>query len=142
MFEGSKEINSFQQFEVPKEELFFEFFRSSKPGGQNVNKVSSGIRLRWNVRKSGILTEEQKEKIIKRYPKKITNKGDLIIECEESRSQLKNKKIALERFNKILENSLKEEKRRKKIKPSKDAIEARLKEKKEISEKKEEDKSQ
>ena len=61
MDEKFKKIEN--KVEIPLEELNFDFFRSSGPGGQNVNKVSTGVRVRWNIEKSEILTDEQKEKI-------------------------------------------------------------------------------
>lgn len=137
MDEMFEKINFVQNIEIPLEELSFDFFRSSGPGGQNVNKVSTGVRIRWDIERSDILTEEQKEKIRKKYPKKITKEGNFIMECEETRSQSKNKEIVLGRLNDLINETLKPEKKRKKTRPPKNAIEKRLKAKKEISEKKE-----
>lgn len=136
MDEKFEKINNKHSFEIPPEELSFDFFRSSGPGGQNVNKVSTGVRVRWNIKESEILTEEQKEKIKKRYPKKITKEEDFIIECEETRSQLRNKEIAIKMLYELLEKGLRKEKKRSRTKPPNSAIEKRIKEKKEISEKK------
>ena len=134
MAEEPQKINT--KTEIPQEEVSFDFFRSSGPGGQNVNKVSTGVRIRWNFEKSRILNDEQKDRIRKKYPNKVTKYGNLIIESEESRSQLKNKEIVILRLNQLLNEALKTEKKRKKRKPSRGAVEARIKTKKERSEKK------
>lgn len=124
------------KIEIPEEEMIFDFFRSSGPGGQNVNKVSTGVRVRWNINKTKTLEEDQKERIIKKYPNKITREGYFILESEETRSQFKNKEIIIERLYSLINEALKPEKQRKKIKPKKSLIEKRLKEKREISERK------
>lgn len=124
------------KIEIPEEEIVFDFFRSSGPGGQNVNKVSTGVRIRWAVNKSKLLNEDQREKIIKKYPNKITKEGDFVLESEETRSQSRNKEIVIERLHSLINEALKLEKERKKIKPKRSLIEKRLKEKREISERK------
>jgi ribosome-associated protein len=125
-----------KDFFIPKEELRFEFFRSPGPGGQKVNKVSSGVRVRFDIEKSKTLTEDQKEKIKNFYLKRITKEKELIVERQESRSQLKNKELAIERLQQLLKEGLREKKKRKKRKISKAQKEKRIQKKKMISKKK------
>jgi ribosome-associated protein len=110
--------------------------RSGGKGGQNVNKVSSKVELHFNIANSQIITEEVKAKLVKKLAKKITSEGDIIIVSQTDRSQLRNKKIAIEKLYEVLKNALKERKPRKATKPSKAAKEKRLKAKKIASEKK------
>ena len=118
-------------------ELTFSACRSSGPGGQNVNKVSTKIELRFNVGKSILLTEEEKEVIRDFLKNRINNEDELIILCQTERSQLKNKEKSIEKFYSLIEKALKPKKKRKPTKPSHGEKEKRLEEKRLKSEKKE-----
>ena len=111
-------------------EIWFSTSRSSGKGGQHVNKTESRVSLYFNVSESLLLSENQKSLIIKNLEGKLSQDFQLQIDVEESRSQLKNKKIALERFYNLLEKALFVPKNRKKTKPSKTAIKKRLNAKK------------
>lgn len=111
-------------------ELSFKAIRSSGAGGQHVNKVSSKIELTFDLKKSLGLSSFEKELLKKKLTSKLTNESVLILQCDALRSQHKNKKIALERFFKIIESGLKVPKKRKKTTPKKSAILNRLKNKK------------
>jgi len=100
------------RFFIPEEELTYEFFRSSGPGGQNVNKVNSGVRIRWRFEESKVLTEEEKEKVRKSLKNRINNEGDLIVENEETRSQIANRESAYENLVNLVNQALSEEKER------------------------------
>ena len=119
---------------IPENEIEIKFIRSSGPGGQNVNRRATKVQLRWNLNQSQILNEEQKERIRKRLP--ITKEEDLILESEETRYQARNKEIVIQRLNKLINQALKKRKKRVPTRPSRAARERRLKEKKQISEKK------
>lgn len=110
--------------------------RSSGKGGQNVNKVSTKIELVFDVNASELLSEEEKFKINEKLSNRISKEGKLILQSQESRSQLTNKEIAIKKLYKLLEAALKKEKPRKETKPSKAKKEQRLQIKKEVSEKK------
>jgi ribosome-associated protein len=110
--------------------------RSSGPGGQHVNKVSTKIELRFNIPDSGLLNDDQKELLLNKLKNKITQTGDLIITSQSTRSQLKNREAAIEKFFTTLENALKPKKKRKLTKPTKTSQEKRLEEKKKKTEKK------
>jgi ribosome-associated protein len=117
-------------------EFQFQFSRSSGPGGQNVNKVNSKVDLRFNIRNSQFLEETEKSTLLEKLSTKIDTEGNLIIQCQENRSQLQNKEIAVTKFYDLLKKAFHKKKIRKATKPSKGAIEDRLKSKKVQSEKK------
>ena len=119
-----------------KAELKFRTSRSSGPGGQSVNKVSTKVELLFDVWSSMTLLQRQKEIISEKIKNRINSEGVLQISCDETRSQLKNKEIAMERFFQLLEEALKPIKKRKPTKPSRASKERRLKTKKIKSEKK------
>ena len=117
-------------------ELKFKAIRSGGAGGQHVNKVSSKIELTFDISASKVLSEDQKELLIKKLSSRLTKENVLILFCDESRSQHKNKEIAIERFLEILKKGLTIPKKRKPTKVSKSAIRKRLEKKKKHSFKK------
>ncbi len=125
---------------IPKDlifnELVFKAVRSSGSGGQNVNKVSTKVELRFDVEHSEFLTGDEKARIFKKLKNRISNEGILIITSDKERTQLRNKNKAVELFFDLLEQALKKPKKRKKTKPTRASKEKRLKEKKVQSEKK------
>jgi ribosome-associated protein len=122
-------------------ELIFTSSRSSGPGGQHVNKVSSKVELRFNIPASGLLTDDQKQILLGRLKNRITADGDLILVSQESRSQLKNKQIVLEKFYNIIEKALKPVKKRISTRPTRSAKEKRLEMKRKLADKKDKRKS-
>lgn len=112
-------------------ELTFKATRSSGAGGQHVNKVSSRIELSFDLLNSQGLSDEEKLRLKEKLASRLTKEGMLLLSCSESRSQHKNKSIVIERFLDLIKDNLKVKKPRKKSKPSKGAIEKRLKSKKE-----------
>ncbi len=117
-------------------ELQFQTSRSSGPGGQNVNKLETRVTLRFNLQSSNVLSEEEKELLLKKWAKQLTNEGELLISSEAHRTQLRNKDEVIAKFRKAIEQAFTKPKPRKKTKPSKGAIEKRLTSKKNHSEKK------
>ena len=117
-------------------ELTFKTSRSGGKGGQNVNKVSTKVELNFDVLQSALLTGEQKEKVITKLRKRINKEGILQIVVQSERSQLYNKRLAINKFYELLQKSFQEKKKRKPTKPSKASIEKRLNEKKSTGEKK------
>lgn len=118
-------------------ELHFKAVRSSGPGGQNVNKVSSKVVLNFDLNNSNALTEEEKKIIAAKLATKLTSENTLILNCDEDRSQLKNKSIITKRFIELIENALIVPKKRKATKIPRSIIEKRIKEKRKNSEIKE-----
>ena len=118
------------------QELDYKAVRSSGAGGQNVNKVASKVELHFNLPASEAFSEEEKERLLKKLGNKLTNNDELILQCEESRSQHKNKEIVTQRFLDLIKESIVKPKVRRKTKPPKAAKLKRLKQKKILSEKK------
>lgn len=117
-------------------EVEFATSRSSGPGGQNVNKVNSKVTLRFDIRQSQLLTEEQKDVLLNKLASKLTTEGVLLLSVQESRSQLENKEGAIDRFEVLIRKAFTKPKPRKKTKPTKAAKEKRVTDKKQRSEKK------
>ena len=111
-------------------ELIFKAVRSSGAGGQHVNKVSSKVELSFNLKSSKGLNSIEKERILKRLSNRLTKENVLVLQCDESRSQHKNKALVIKRFFLLIENALKVPKIRRKTKPKRSAIEKRIKSKK------------
>lgn len=112
------------------QELNFKAVRSSGAGGQHVNKVSTKVELTFDVANSDSLSFEEKERIYRKLGHKLTKENALQLQCDESRSQHKNKELAIKRFIDTLESALKVRKKRRKTKPSRSSIEKRLTKKK------------
>lgn len=110
-------------------ELSFKAVRSSGAGGQNVNKVSSKVVLTFDVNASQCLSDEEKELISNKIKTKLTLENILILNCDEDRSQLKNKEIVIKRFLEIITKALIIPKPRKATKIPRSVIEKRLKDK-------------
>lgn len=111
-------------------EFGFKATRSSGPGGQHVNKTASKIELSFNIKNSEGLTDLEKDLLFRKLKSKISKDGTLTLQCSQTRSQFRNKAIAIEQATDLLKRSLKIVKPRKKTKPSKSAIEKRLNSKK------------
>lgn len=77
---------------IPSHELEITSSRAGGPGGQHVNKTSTRISIRWNIKTTNALTDEQKERVLEKLQSHLTTQGDLIIHSSESRSQFQNKK--------------------------------------------------
>jgi len=117
-------------------ELNFKAIRSSGPGGQHANKVSSKIELTFDLEKSIELNDNQKIRLLKSLANRLTKENVLILFCDESRSQHKNKQIVIQRFLDFISVGLIRPKKRKATKPSKASIQKRLNSKKRDSAKK------
>ena len=107
-------------------ELDFKAVRSSGAGGQNVNKVSSKVVLYFNLPTTQALSEEEKVLVRQRLSTKLTNDDILILNCDEDRSQLRNKEIVIKRFLQLMEHSLRVEKKRKPTKVPRAVIKKRI----------------
>lgn len=86
-------------------EIKFSFIASPGPGGQNVNKVASGVQLRFNVRHSQSLPDDVRERLISLVGKKLTTQGELIIKATRFRTQERNKQDALDRLQDLIKRA-------------------------------------
>jgi ribosome-associated protein len=118
------------------QELKFKAVRSSGAGGQNVNKVSSKVELTFDLQNSNSLSELEKSRLLKKLSSKLSKENILIMQCEETRSQHKNKELVIQKLLDTLEANLVIPKRRRKTKPTRSAIEKRLRSKKRAAQKK------
>lgn len=117
-------------------ELKFKAVRSSGAGGQNVNKVASKVVLSFDLWKSNALSEEEKLLLEQNLETRWTNDKILILNCDEDRSQLKNKEIVIKRFLQIIKQGLIVPKERKATRVPKSVIKKRIQNKRNLSEKK------
>ena len=115
-------------------ELQFKAVRSSGAGGQNVNKVSSKVVLSFDLKNANSLSIEEKLLLETNLSSRLTKDQILILNCDEDRSQLKNKEIVIKRFLTIIEQGLYIPKIRKATKIPKSVIRKRLKDKNNLSE--------
>ncbi|MFV8321542.1 alternative ribosome rescue aminoacyl-tRNA hydrolase ArfB [Flavobacterium sp. LB3P21] len=115
-------------------ELSFKAVRSSGAGGQNVNKVSSKVVLTFDLKNSQALTEEEKLLVETKLPSRLKTDLVLILNCDEDRSQFRNKEIVTKRFLELIKNALLIPKERRPTKIPKSVIRKRIKDKKNISE--------
>ncbi len=123
-------VKILNKISIPDDELTFSFSRSSKPGGQNVNKISSRVTLLFDVAESSGLTDHQRKVISKKLSTRISKEGILRIACQKYRSQKLNRTEAVARFTELLKNALSQKPPRKKTKIPGKAVKKRLETKK------------
>jgi ribosome-associated protein len=121
---------------IPERELTFTASRSSGPGGQNVNKVSTKVTLRFDLAGTASLTAEQKSRVRQQLKKVINSRGCLVIHEESTRSQAANRKRAIEKFAAMIARALKTQKKRVPTGVSRTQKKRRLEEKKIMAKKK------
>ena len=115
--------------DIPEGEIEFSAIRASGPGGQNVNKVSSAIHLRFDVRSSS-LPDAVKVKILRMRDTRISTEGVIVIKAQKFRSQEKNKLESLARLDELLQKSQHVETPRRQTRPSRSSVRKRLEGKK------------
>ncbi|MGH7663477.1 MAG: alternative ribosome rescue aminoacyl-tRNA hydrolase ArfB [Gemmatimonadaceae bacterium] len=121
---------------IPDRELEVRATRAGGPGGQHVNKSSTRIELRWNVLRTEALSAEQRARAREKLGARVDGEGYVRIVAAESRSQFRNRERAEARLAALLRDALAVPRARRKTRPRRAVLEARLREKKKRSEKK------
>ena len=119
---------------IPDDEISLEFVRASGPGGQNVNKVSTAVQLRFDAAGSDSLDAAVKERLLKIAGNRATAEGVIIIEAKRFRSQEKNRKDAIDRLAELVGKAAVRPSVRRKTRPTASSREKRLTQKKRRSE--------
>ncbi|MBN1144973.1 MAG: aminoacyl-tRNA hydrolase [Bacteroidales bacterium] len=117
-------------------ELIFSASRSSGPGGQHVNKVSTKVELRFDVLSSKLLTPEEKGLIMSKLAGKITKEDVLVLHSQTERSQYDNKIKVTEKFYRLILKALTPEKKRKPTRPTNASKQKRIETKRMLADKK------
>jgi ribosome-associated protein len=121
---------------LPGRELSWTASRSGGPGGQNVNKVSTKIELRFDLAKNRTLNEAVKARLRAREAGRFDTHGRIMVTCDTTRSQSQNLELAREKLAEMVRAALAAPKRRRPTKPSKGARRARVQDKRHVAEKK------
>jgi ribosome-associated protein len=111
---------------IPEEELEESFLRASGPGGQNVNKVSTAVELRFDVRRSPSLPPPVRVRLARLAGRRLTKDGVLVIRADRFRTQEQNRADARARLQDLIEEASREQKPRVKTRPTKASKERRL----------------
>jgi ribosome-associated protein len=114
------------QLSIPADEFAWTFARSSGPGGQNVNKVSSKAQLRWNVRTSTALPDEVRARVLLQAGRYLTSSGDLVLTSQRYRDQGRNVQDCLDKLRRLLLAAAVPPKRRRPTRPTQASRQRRL----------------
>jgi ribosome-associated protein len=119
---------------LDEQEIEYFFIHASGPGGQNVNKVSSAVQLRFNLLESSSIPDEVKLRLTRLAGKRLTAGGTLVIEARQYRSQEQNRQAALARLVRLIQQAAEPPRPRHRTKPTRASIQKRLEAKRRRSE--------
>jgi len=118
-----------QSISIKENEIREEFVLASGPGGQNVNKVATAVKLRFDAARSPSLPEDVRDRLMRLAGKRLTEEGVIVIDARRFRSQDKNRQDARERLAALIREAARRPKRRRKTRPTAASKERRLEEK-------------
>lgn len=136
MTEGALVVDG--DLSIPRHELAFRASRAGGPGGQHVNTSSTRVEVLWNLARSRVVTDEQRQRLEEKLASRLDAEGNVRVVGSAYRSQARNREDAEQRLGALIRRALVVPKTRKKTHPSRTAVERRLKSKKLASEKKRE----
>lgn len=115
---------------IPDEALSFRTSRSGGPGGQHVNRTETRVEVSFDVREADCLNDWQRQRLLDKLSTRISQEGVLTVAAQDSRSQLRNKELAVSRLVALIDQALTVQKPRRATKPSQGAKKRRLESKK------------
>jgi ribosome-associated protein len=134
--DGDLVIND--QLTIPAGELHYTYARSSGPGGQNVNKTSTKVVLRWNVTASQAISGGVRGRFLARWATRINARGELLVSCDQFREQPANRRACQARLREMIQAVFRRPKKRIRTRPPRWSVEERLREKRARSRSKDE----
>jgi ribosome-associated protein len=126
------------ELSIPRFELTLRATRAGGPGGQHVNTSSTRVELTWNLDRSRAVSDQQRRRLQEKLAARLDAQGNVRVVASSFRSQLRNRQDAEDRLAALIRRALAVPKTRRKTRPSRSAIETRLRTKRKVSEKKKE----